>query len=46
MSIHPLAAVSPEARLGVGVTVGAFATVEDGLEGQGGLEPGATEDAG
>lgn len=32
MSIHPLAAVSPEARLGVGVTVGAFATVEAGVE--------------
>lgn len=32
MSIHPLAAVSPEARLGVGVTVGAFATVEAGAE--------------
>jgi len=31
LSIHPLAAVSPEARLGVGVTVGAFATVEDGV---------------
>ena len=32
MSIHPLAAVSPEARLGVGVTVHAFATVEAGAE--------------
>jgi UDP-N-acetylglucosamine acyltransferase len=32
LSIHPLAAVSPEARLGVGVTVGAFATVEGGVE--------------
>jgi UDP-N-acetylglucosamine acyltransferase len=30
VSIHPLAAVSPEARLGVGVTVHAFATVEAG----------------
>ena len=30
MSIHPLAVVSPEARLGVGVTVHAFATVEAG----------------
>lgn len=28
MSIHPLAVVSPGARLGVGVTVGPFATVE------------------
>jgi UDP-N-acetylglucosamine acyltransferase len=32
LSIHPLAAVSPEARLGEGVTVGAFATVESGAE--------------
>ncbi|NBT13342.1 MAG: acyl-ACP--UDP-N-acetylglucosamine O-acyltransferase [Planctomycetia bacterium] len=32
LSIHPLAAVSSEARLGVGVTVGAFATVEAGVE--------------
>ncbi|MFM8827330.1 MAG: acyl-ACP--UDP-N-acetylglucosamine O-acyltransferase [Actinomycetota bacterium] len=32
MSIHPLAAVSPEAKLGVGVKVGAFATVEAGVE--------------
>lgn len=32
MSIHPLAAVSPDARLGVGVTVHAFATVEAGVE--------------
>ncbi len=32
MSIHPLAAVSPDARLGVGVTVGAFATVEGDVE--------------
>lgn len=32
MSIHPLAAVSPEARLGTGVTIGAFATVESGVE--------------
>ena len=30
VSIHPLAAVSPEARLGVGVTVHAFATIEAG----------------
>lgn len=30
MSIHPLAVVSPGARLGVGVTVGPFAIVEDG----------------
>jgi len=28
VSIHPLAVVSPDARLGVGVKVGAFATVE------------------
>ena len=28
MSIHPLALVSPGARLGVGVTVGPFATIE------------------
>lgn len=32
MSIHPLAAVSPEARLGVGVTVGAFASIEADVE--------------
>lgn len=32
MSIHPLAAVSPEARLGVGISVGAFATVEADVE--------------
>ena len=32
MSIHPLAVVSPDARLGVGVTIGAFATVEAGVE--------------
>ncbi len=32
MSIHPLAVVSPGARLGVGVTVGPFAIVEDGAE--------------
>ncbi len=32
MSIHPLAAVSPDAKLGVGVKVGAFATVEAGVE--------------
>lgn len=31
MSIHPLAVVSPEARLGVGVTIGPFAVVEDGV---------------
>ncbi len=28
MGIHPLAVVSPEARLGVGVSIGAFAVVE------------------
>ncbi|MFM7183547.1 MAG: acyl-ACP--UDP-N-acetylglucosamine O-acyltransferase [Planctomycetota bacterium] len=32
MSIHPMAVVSPDARLGVGVTIGAFATVEDDVE--------------
>lgn len=32
MSIHPFAAVHPTARLGVGVTVGAFATVEADAE--------------
>lgn len=32
MSIHPLAAVSPEARLGTGVRIGAFASVESGVE--------------
>ncbi len=32
VSIHPLANVSPEARLGVGVKVGAFATVESDVE--------------
>ena len=32
MSIHPLANVSPEARLGRGVIVGAFATVEADVE--------------
>lgn len=32
MTIHPLAAVSPDARLGVGVSVGAFATIEAGVE--------------
>lgn len=32
MSIHPLAAVSPDARLGNGVSVHAFATVEAGVE--------------
>ena len=31
MSIHPLALVSPEAELGVGVTVAAFATIEAGV---------------
>ncbi|NCY03707.1 MAG: acyl-ACP--UDP-N-acetylglucosamine O-acyltransferase, partial [Planctomycetia bacterium] len=32
MTIHPLANVSPEARLGVGVSVGAFASVEADVE--------------
>ena len=32
MSIHPLANVSPEARLGIGVIVGAFATIEADAE--------------
>jgi UDP-N-acetylglucosamine acyltransferase len=32
VSIHPLAVVSPGARLGVGVTVGPFAVVEEGVE--------------
>lgn len=32
MSIHPLAAVSPEARLGTGVKIGAFASVEADVE--------------
>ena len=32
MSIHPLAVVSPGARIGVGVTIGPFAIVEDGAE--------------
>ncbi len=32
MSIHPLAVVSPEARLGVGVAIGAFAVVEGDVE--------------
>ncbi len=32
MSIHPLAVVNPEARLGVGVTVGPFATIEADVE--------------
>jgi UDP-N-acetylglucosamine acyltransferase len=32
VSIHPLAVVSPEARLGVGVTIGAFAVVEADVE--------------
>ncbi len=32
MSIHPLAVVSPGARLGVGVTIGPFAIVEEGAE--------------
>lgn len=32
MSIHPLAVVSPEARLGTGVSIGPFAIVEPGVE--------------
>ncbi len=32
VSIHPLAVVSPEARLGAGVTIAAFATVEADVE--------------
>jgi len=32
VTIHPLANVSPEARLGVGVSVGAFASVEADVE--------------
>lgn len=32
MSIHPLAAVSPQARLGVGVCVEPFARIEDDVE--------------
>jgi len=32
VSIHPLANVSPEARLGVGVSIGAFASVEGDVE--------------
>lgn len=32
MSIHPLAVVSPGARLGAGVRIAAFATVEDDVE--------------
>lgn len=32
MSIHPLAVVSPGARLGADVTIAAFATVEEGVE--------------
>ncbi len=32
MSIHPLAVVSPGARLGAGVTVGPFAIIEDGAQ--------------
>jgi len=32
VSIHPLAVVSPEARLGVGVSVGPFASIEAGVE--------------
>ena len=32
VSIHPLAVVSPEARLGVGVKIAAFATVEADVE--------------
>ena len=31
VSIHPLALVSPEAELGVGVTISAFATIEAGV---------------
>ena len=31
MSIHPLALVSPEAELGAGVVVAAFATIEAGV---------------
>ena len=31
MSIHPLALVSPESKLGTGVTVAAFATIEAGV---------------
>ena len=31
MSIHPLASVSPEAELGIGVTVAAFASIEAGV---------------
>ena len=31
MSIHPLASVSPDAELGVGVSIAAFATVEAGV---------------
>jgi len=32
VSIHPLANVSPEARLGIGVSIGAFASVEADVE--------------
>ena len=32
MSIHPLAAISPDAHLGVGVKIAAFATVEADVE--------------
>jgi len=32
VSIHPLANVNPDARLGIGVTVGAFASVEGDVE--------------
>jgi len=32
VSIHPLAVVSPQARLGTGVVVGAFAVIEDDVE--------------
>ena len=32
VSIHPLANVSPDARLGVGVSIGAFASVEGDVE--------------
>ncbi|MGI9177297.1 MAG: acyl-ACP--UDP-N-acetylglucosamine O-acyltransferase [Pirellulales bacterium] len=32
MSIHPMAVVSPDARLGVGVKIGAFATIEHDVQ--------------
>jgi UDP-N-acetylglucosamine acyltransferase len=32
MSIHPTAVVSPGARIGAGVSIGAFTVVEDGVE--------------